>query len=99
MDGIVHNNATLLEGSGISVLLCAYHNDECRYTTDNPKYISLGCIYNEGDMINSVETVTTPNSSAQKIMHNGQLFILLNGKTYNVMGVEVEKWPHQAPST
>ena len=91
MDGIVHNNATVLEGSGISVLLCAYHNDECRYTTDNPKYISLGCIYNEGDMINSVETVTTPNSSAQKIMHNGQLFILLNGKTYNVMGVEVEK--------
>ena len=91
IDGIVHNNATLLEGGGISVLLCAYHNDECRYTTDNPYYTPLGCIYNEGDIIDAVESVIAPAPSTQKIIYNGQLFILRDGKTYNAMGIEVEK--------
>lgn len=89
IDGIVHNNATLLEGGGISVLLCAYHNDECRYTTDNPYYTPLGCIYNEGDIIDAVESVIAPAPSTQKIIYNGQLFILRDGKTYNAMGIEV----------
>jgi hypothetical protein len=29
--------------------------------------------------------------SAQKIMYNGQLLILRDGKTYNIMGVEITK--------
>ena len=31
-----------------------------------------------------------PTSDIQKIMHNGQLFILRDGKTYNIMGAEVK---------
>jgi hypothetical protein len=89
IDGIVHNNATLLEGSGINVLLCAYHNDECRYTTDDLNYTSLGCVYNEGDVINAVESVSVSAPSVQKIIKEGQLLILRDGKMYNIMGVEV----------
>lgn len=90
VDGIVHNNAIIgVGGNGKSALLCAYYNDECIYTTDNPKYAPLGCIYNEGDIINAVEIVTTPEPSVQKIIKEGQLLILRDGNTYNVMGMEV----------
>ncbi len=89
VNGIVHNNATILEGGGISILLCAYHNDECRYTTDDLNYTSLGCVYNEGDVINAVESVSVSAPSVQKIIKDGQLLILRDGKMYNIMGVEV----------
>jgi len=29
-------------------------------------------------------------ASLQKVIHNGQLFIIRDGKTYNMMGVEIE---------
>lgn len=90
VDGIVHNNAIIgVGGNGKAALLCAYYNDECIYTTDNPKYAPLGCIYNEGDIINAVEIVTTQEPSVQKIIKEGQLLILRDGNTYNVMGMEV----------
>ena len=92
IDGIVHNNAILgVGGNGKSLLLCAYHNNECRYTTENPEYTPLGCVYNEGDVINAVEDVSVSAPSVQKIIKDGQLLILRDGKTYNVMGVEVGK--------
>ena len=87
--GIIHNNINNLPGSGTDWLLCAYHNDECRYITDNPEYAPLGCIYNEGDVINAVEHISVSAPSVQKIIKDGQLLILRDGKTYNVMGVEV----------
>ena len=91
VDGIIHNNAIIgVEGNGKSALLCAYHNDECRYTTDNPAYVSLGCIYNEGDDINAVEDICVSAPSVQKIIKDGQLFILRDGKMYNIMGMEVK---------
>ena len=89
--GIVHNNINNLPGMGTEWLLCAYRDDECRYTTDDPNYTPLGCVYNEGDVINAVEHVSAPTQSVQKIMYNGQLLILRDGKTYNVMGMEVTK--------
>ena len=88
-DGIVQNSATNRIGIGPCVLLCAYHNDECIYTTDNPYYTSLGCVYND-PIFSATEEVKLFTPSAQKIMHNGQLFILRDSKTYNVMGVEVK---------
>ena len=92
IDGIVHNNAILgVGGNGKSLLLCAYHNNECRYTTENPEYTPLGCVYNEGDVINAVESVSVSAPSVQKIIKDGQLLILRDGKTYNIMGVEVGK--------
>ena len=90
VDGIIHNNAIVgVGGNGKTALLCAYHNDECCYTTDNPSYTPLGCIYNEGDTIDAVEIVTTPAPSVQKIIKEDQLLIIRDGKMYNTMGMEV----------
>ena len=89
IDGIVHNDATTMYGSGKKILLCAYHDDECLYVTDYPSYIPLGCVYNNG-IFTEIETVELLTQSAQKIMYNGQLLILRDGKTYNVMGMEVK---------
>ena len=89
-DGIVQNSATNRIGIGPCVLLCAYHNDDCIYTVDNPYYTPLGCVYND-PIFTSMEEVKSSTPSAQKIMHNGQLFILRDSKTYNIMGVEITK--------
>ena len=86
-DGVVQNVATLKIGLVGIELLCAYHNDECIYTTDNPYYTSLGCVYND-PIFSATEEVNAPTQSVQKIMYNGQLLILRDSKTYNVMGVE-----------
>ena len=32
----------------------------------------------------------SPITNCQKVIHNGQLFVLYDGKTYNVMGAEVK---------
>ncbi len=89
-DGIVQNSATNRIGSGTSVLLCAYHNDDCIYTTDNPYYTPYGCVHNDS-FFTATEEVNAPTQSVQKIMYNGQLLILRDGKTYNVMGIELTK--------
>ena len=57
--------------------------------TDLPLYEELGCIYNEDPT--ALENIQTSSSSAHKIVRDDQLFILRDGKTYNVMGVEVGK--------
>jgi hypothetical protein len=88
--GIVHNNINYIPGMGTEWLLCAYRDDECRYTTDDPEYAPLGCIYNEGDAINAVENVSPSIPSAQKIIKDGQVLILRNGKTYTMQGQEVK---------
>ena len=91
VDGIIHNNAIIgVGGNGKTALLCAYHNDECRYVTDNPNYTPLGCVYNEGDVINAVEHVSVSTPSVQKIIKEGQLLILRDGKMYNIMGMEIK---------
>ena len=89
-DGIVQNSATNRIGIGPCVLLCAYHNDDCIYTTDNPYYTPYGCVHNDS-FFTATEEVNAPTQSVQKIMYNGQLLILRDGKTYNVMGMEVTK--------
>jgi hypothetical protein len=88
--GIVHNNINYCPGDPTDWLLCAYHNNECRYATDDPEYAPLGCVYNEGDVINAVENVSPSIPSAQKIIKDGQIYILRNGKTYTMQGQEVK---------
>ena len=88
-DGIVQNSATNRIGIGPCVLLCAYHNDDCIYTTDNPYYTPYGCVHNDS-FFTATEEVKLSTQSAQKIMYNGQLLIIRDGKTYNVMGMEVK---------
>ena len=100
IDGIVHNAATQASASHVaprgnasssetqtSVMLCAWREDSCLYTTNLPDYDTLGCVYNQDPT--AVESTTTP-SSYQKILHEGELLILHNGKIYNVMGVEIK---------
>ena len=43
----------------------------------------------EGYVGTSVETITTQNDDTKKFIKDDQLLIIHDGKTYNVMGVEM----------
>ena len=103
VDGIVHNAAKRTSNTHAapsrsagssetesSVMLCAWREDSCLYTTDHPDYDSFGCVYNQDPT--SVENTHSPSPIAdyQKLLRNGQLLIIHNGKTYNVLGIAVE---------
>lgn len=40
---------------------------------------------------NAIDNVLHPTAHTKKVLHNGHLFILRDGKTYNVMGMEITK--------
>ncbi len=103
VDGIVHNAAKRTSNAHAapsrsadsnetesSVMLCAWREDSCLYTTDHPDYDSFGCVYNQDPT--SVENTYSPlpMTNYKKLLHNGQLLIIHNGKTYNVLGIAVE---------
>ena len=96
VDGIVHNAATRAttarsSDTQTSVMLCAWRDDNCLYTTDHPDYNSLGCVYNIDEMTSVEDTHSpSPMTDYQKLLRNGQLLIIHKGKTYNVLGVPVE---------
>ena len=99
VDGIVHNAAKRTSNAHAapsrsassetesSVMLCAWREDSCLYTTNHPDYETFGCVYNQEPT--SVEDISTSQSSYQKIIREGQFLILHNGKTYSVMGIEL----------
>ena len=99
VDGIVHNAAKRTSNAHAapsrsdssetesSVMLCAWREDSCLYTTNYPDYETFGCVYNQDPT--SVEDISTSQSSYQKIIREGQFLILHNGKTYSVMGIEL----------
>lgn len=100
IDGIVHNAAKRTSNAHAapsktahssdtqtSVMLCAWREDSCLYTTNHPDYDTFGCVYNQEPT--SVEDISTSQSSYQKIIREGQFLILHNGKTYSVMGIEL----------
>ncbi|MBO5404875.1 MAG: hypothetical protein J6A13_02590, partial [Paludibacteraceae bacterium] len=101
VDGIVHNAAKRTSNAHAapsrtasssetesSVMLCAWREDSCLYTTNHPDYDTFGCVYNQDATV--VEDISTSQSSYQKLLRDGQLFIIHDGKTYNVLGVPVE---------
>ena len=96
VDGIVHNAATRAttarsSDTQTSVMLCAWRDDNCLYTTDHPDYNSLGCVYNIDEMTSVEDTHSSlPMTDCYKLLRNGQLLIIHKGKTYNVLGVPVE---------
>ena len=73
-----------------SPLVCASRNGKLLYQMDDAEMKRLGaeCLC-EGYVGASVETIITSNTNASKLIQDGQLFILRDGKTYNVMGMEV----------
>jgi hypothetical protein len=92
IDGIVHNAATRAtkarsSETQTSIMLCAWREDSCLYTTNHPEYDTFGCVYNQDPT--AVESPTSP-SSYQKFLREGQLLIMHNGKTYTVMGIEMK---------
>ena len=92
IDGIVHNAASRASNARssetqTSVMLCAWRDDDCLYTTDHPDYDTLGCVYNtESTGVGN----TTSSIPYQKILRNGQLLILHQDRIYNVMGIEIK---------
>ena len=102
IDGIVHNAAKRTSDAHAaparsansetqtSVMLCAWREDSCLYTTDHPDFNDIGCIYNQDPT--SIEDTHSPSPIAdyQKLLRDGQLLIIHKGKTYNVLGVQVK---------
>jgi hypothetical protein len=39
---------------------------------------------------NAIDNVLHPTAHTKKVLHNGQLLILRDGKTYNIMGMEIK---------
>ena len=103
IDGIVHNAAERTSDAlaaparsarsndtQTSIMLCAWRDDNCLYTTHHPDYDTLGCVYNQ-DGETSVENIPMPDTcDTQKFLRNGQLLIIHEGKTYNVLGVQIK---------
>ncbi|MBQ2291428.1 MAG: leucine-rich repeat domain-containing protein [Paludibacteraceae bacterium] len=88
IDGIVHNaasRATKARSSDTqtSVMLCAWRDDDCLYTTDHPDYDSYGCVYN---LPTSIKDIETPGGKCQKLIRDGHLYILRDNKLYDVLG-------------
>ena len=89
IDGIVHNAATRAtkarsSETQTSVMLCAWRDDNCLYTTDHPDYDTYGCVYNQDPT--AVEDVETLGTQYQKILRDGHLYILRDNKLYDVLG-------------
>ena len=103
VDGIVHNAAKRTSNAHAapsrtahssdtqtSVMLCAWREDSCLYTTDHPDYNDIGCIYNQDPTSIEDTHSSSPMTDYQKLLRNGQLLIIHKGKTYNVLGVQVK---------
>ena len=89
IDGIVHNAATRAtkarsSETQSSVMLCAWREDSCLYTTNHPEYDTFGCVYNQDPT--AVEDVQTSGDKYQKIIRDGHLYILRDNKLYDVLG-------------
>ena len=89
IDGIVHNAATRAtkarsSDTQTSIMLCAWRDDNCLYTTDHPDYDTYGCVYNQDPT--AVEDVETLGTQYQKILRDGYLYILRDDKIYDVLG-------------
>ena len=96
IDGIVHNAANRTSDAHAapaksassetqsSVMLCAWRDDNCLYTTNHPEYDTFGCVYNQDPT--AVEDVETVGTQYQKILRDGHLYILRDNKLYDVLG-------------
>ena len=96
IDGIVHNAAkrtsdvhaapakSASSETQTSVMLCAWREDSCLYTTNHPEYDTFGCVYNQDPT--AVEDVETSGDKYQKIIRDGHLYILRDNKLYDVLG-------------
>ena len=76
-------------------LVCISKNGQLLYSEEKEKqkrfWVACKCLSAGAENPETnIEVITAPTQTIQKIIHNGQLYIIRDGKTYNVMGVEVE---------
>ena len=76
-------------------IVCVSRNGQMLYSIDQEEKQRYGaackCLSaGAEDPETNIEVITTPTPTTQKIIRDGQLYIIRDGKTYNVMGVEVE---------
>ena len=89
--GWLRSDFGMVDGGGVNFMVCAFdNNDELLFkpTHNNELDEIEDCYINE--IKTNIENITTPNASLQKVIHKGQLLIIKDGKTYNLMGVEVQ---------
>ena len=96
IDGIVHNSASRAtkarsSETQTSVMLCAWRDDDCLYTTNHPDYNSYGCVYNQDPT--AVDNIPTSHLYYHKILCGDQLLIIRDSKIYNVIGQEILSIP------
>ena len=102
VDGIIHNatkqtrdayaapsRSARSSESHTSIMLCAWREDSCLYTTDHPDYDTFGCVYNQDST--PVSNTPSPMTDCQKLLLDGQLLIIYEGKTYNVLGMPIQR--------
>lgn len=73
---------------GVFDLLCAYKNAEQVYSSTKAE--SFGCYYDGYYQALEAISETSP-SSAIKILHNGQIYILRGDRTYTLQGIEIKE--------
>ena len=81
----------MVDGGGVNFMVCAFDNNGellFKPTHNNELDEIEDCYINETKT--DIENITLPTVSLQKVIHNGQLLIIKDGKTYNLMGVEVQ---------
>ena len=80
-----------MTGGGVDFMICAF--DATNELQFKPVYNNEldeieDCYINE--IKTDVENIMIPNTSFKKVIRKGQLYIIHEGKSYNVMGIEVE---------
>ena len=73
-------------------LVCASKNGQLLYQMSESEMKNIGaeCKCLHKGIPNNIEIITTPTTTTQKIIRDGQLYIIKDGKTYNVMGIEIK---------
>ena len=69
--------------------LC-YSGDFDDYNAGNASYVGMIDENPDYFITQSVEAVVTPSKDAKKVLRNGQLMIIRDGKTYNILGTPVK---------
>ena len=86
---LILNHPYTTESVGVH-LVCVSKDGQLLYQMDAAEMERLRteCLC-DGGISSAVEAITTPDSDTKKFLHNNQLLILRDDKTYNVMGMEV----------
>lgn len=87
---LILNHPYTTESVGVH-LVCVSKDGQLLYQMDAAEMERLRteCLC-DGGISSAVEAITTPDSDTKKFLHNNQLLILRDDKTYNVMGVEIK---------